>query len=417
MMNRVWKIGLAAMGGILAACSGETGDKLTGSSLETENSIALSVQLADGSPAARVRVIVRPDSYLAGADSVEGSFVEENMNFETDSTGTLVLDNLGYGSYIVEASNDSLKGASKFNYRSWQTDGGRVSLHIGKPGAVSGQILVEDDADASEVTVAVQGLDYSVVADGMGNFEFESLPAGIFEMVAYVHADSTVVDEKGKKKGKVKVVRKLGSSVATIQSGKQSAVIIDMRPHDSLPSFVFDDFEKGVKNWKIKHSEDANGSIEVVDAGLGREGKAAHFTSINDSAYNWVLMGRSLGGKVDMSNLDSIVFWARADAIVDSTKHKYISFSLDMNLDSTSEQESGKAWMHIDVDTVWNRYVVKPSDFQEPDSNKTGGNLGWDVVKHNITDISIFGGTGGEFWIDDIEVYGYSKFVAREPEE
>ena len=88
-----------------------------------------------------------------------------------------------------------------------------------------------------------------------------------------------------------------------------------------------------------------------------------------------------------------------------------------MNLDSTSEQESGKAWMHIDVDTVWNRYVVKPSDFQKPDSNKTGGNLGWDVVKHNITDISIFGGTGGEFWIDDIEVYGYSKLVASKPED
>ena len=128
-------------------------------------------------------------------------------------------------------------------------------------------------------------------------------------------------------------------------------------------------------------------------------------------------MGRSLGGMVDMSNLDSIVFWARADAIVDSTKHKYISFSFDMNLDSTSEEESGKAWTHIDVDTVWARYVVIPSELQKPDSNKTGGNLGWDVVKHNITDISIFGGTGGEFWIDDIEVFGYSKFVARDPEE
>ena len=65
MMNRVWKIGFAAMGGILAACSSGTGEGLSGSSLETENSIALSVQLADGSPAAHVQVIVRPDSYLA----------------------------------------------------------------------------------------------------------------------------------------------------------------------------------------------------------------------------------------------------------------------------------------------------------------------------------------------------------------
>ena len=114
-----------------------------------------------------------------------------------------------------------------------------------------------------------------------------------------------------------------------------------------------------------------------------------------------------------MSGLDSIVFWARANAVTDSTKRRYISFSFDMNLDSTSEEESGKAWTHIDIDTVWNRYVVIPSELQESDSNKIGGNLGWDVVNRRITDISIFGGTGGEFWIDDIEVFGYSEFVAK----
>lgn len=414
MMNRVWKLGLAALGGALVACSG--GDSgVAGSSMETENSIALSVQLADGSPAARVRVIVRPDSYLAGADSLEDSLVDENMNFETDSTGKLILDNLGYGSYIVEARSDSLKGASKFNYRSWQTEGGRVSLHLGKPGLVSGRVLVEDDEDASEVTVAVQGLDYSVMADGMGNFEFESLPAGYFEMVAFVQTDSVVVDDSGKK-GKVHVIRKLGSSIANVRAGQESAVVIDTRPQDSLPSFVFEDFEGSIDAWKVQHSENANGSIEIVDAGLGREGKAAHFTCENDSAYNWVLMGRSLGGMVDMSNLDSIVFWARASVPTDTSKNPYISFSLDLNVDSTSELTSGKAWVHLDVDTTWNRYVITPAGFLEPDSNNIGGNLGWDVVKRDITDISIFGGTGGEFWIDDIEVFGYSKFVARDPE-
>lgn len=414
MMNRVWKLGLAALGGALVACSG--GDSgVAGSSMETENSIALTVQLADGSPAARVRVIVRPDSYLAGADSLEDSLVDENMNFETDSTGKLILDNLGYGSYIVEARNDSLKGASKFNYRSWQTEGGRVSLHLGKPGLVSGRVLVEDDEDASEVTVAVQGLDYSVMADGMGNFEFESLPAGYFEMVAFVQTDSVVVDDSGKK-GKVRVIRKLGSSIANVRAGQENAVVIDTRPQDSLPSFVFEDFEGSIDAWKVQHSENANGSIEIVDAGLGREGKAAHFTCENDSAYNWVLMGRSLGGMVDMSNLDSIVFWARASVPTDTSKNPYISFSLDLNVDSTSELTSGKAWVHLDVDTTWNRYVITPAGFLEPDSNNIGGNLGWDVVKRDITDISIFGGTGGEFWIDDIEVFGYSKFVARDPE-
>ena len=412
MMNRVWKYGFVALGGFLAACSGGNGVDSAGSSLETENSIALSVQLADGTPAAHIQVIVRPDSYLASGDSLADSLANENMNFETNDSGSLVLDNLGYGSYIVEARSDSLKGASKFNYRSWHTEGGRVSLHVGPPGAVAGQVLLEEDFDAP-VTVAIQGLDYSTELDADGNFEFESLPAGNFEVVAFVMDDSSVVNEKGKKK-KVSYIRKIGSVLAEVKSDQYREVQIDARP--PVLSFVLDDFENGVDNWKIDHSEHASGKVEVDDAGLGREGKAAHFTCTNDSLYQWVLMGYNLGGFVDMSGLDSIVFWARTD-IVDTAKRKYVSFSLDMNLDSTSEQESGKAWMHIDVDTVWNRYVVKPADFQKPDSNKTGGNLGWDVVKRRITDISIFGGTGGEFWIDDIEVFGYSEFVAKKKED
>ncbi len=413
MMNRVWKFGIAALGGILAACSGEGGDKLSGSSLETENSIALSVQLADGTPAARVQVFIRPDSYLASGDSLADSLANENMNFETNDSGSLTLTNLGYGSYIVEARSDSLKGASKFNYRSWHAGDGRVSLHVGPPGAVAGQVLLEENVDAP-VTVAVQGLDYSTSTDSEGNFEFESLPAGNFEVVAFIQDDSTVVNEKGKKQH-VSFVRKLGSVLAEVKSGQFREILIDARP--PILSFVFEDFENGVDNWKIDHSEYASGKVEVADAGLGREGKVAHFTCTNDSVYQWVLMGYELGGFVDMSGLDSIVFWARADAVKDTTKHKYISFSFDMNLDSTSEEESGKAWTHIDIDTVWNRYVVVPSKLQEPDSNKTGGNLGWDVVKRRITDISIFGGTGGEFWIDDIEVFGYSEFVAKKPED
>jgi hypothetical protein len=288
-----------------------------------------------------------------------------------------------------------------------------VSLHVGPPGAVAGQVLLEENVDAP-VTVAVQGLDYSTSTDSEGNFEFESLPAGNFEVVAFIQDDSTVVNEKGKKQH-VSFVRKLGSVLAEVKSGQFREILIDARP--PVLSFVLEDFENGVDNWKIDHSKDASGKIESADAGFGREGKAAHFTCTNDSLYQWVLMGYQLGGFVDMSGLDSIVFWARAEANEDTTKRTYVSFSFDMNLDSTSEEESGKAWMHIDVDTAWKRYVVVPSELQEPDSNKTGGNLGWDVVKRRITDISIFGGTGGEFWIDDIEVFGYSEFVAKKPED
>ena len=56
----------------------------------------------------------------------------------------------------------------------------------------------------------------------------------------------------------------------------------------------------------------------------------------------------------------------------------------------------------------------------EPDSGEIVRAPGLKIVyvsQDYITDISIFGGTGGEFWIDDIEVFGYSKFVARKPDK
>lgn len=418
MMNRVWKLGLAALCGYFAACTNDNGTNTAGSSMETENSIALLVQLADGTPASRVKVRVRPDSFLAGADSIADSLASEDLNFETNDSGSLVLDNLGYGSYIVEAKDDSLKGASKFNYGSWQIDGGRVSLHIGTPGAVSGQVILEDGEDAGGVLIAVQGLDYGAETDSLGNFEFKSLPSGFFEMVAFVHEDSVIKDAKGDKQI-IHTIRKLGSSNAKVESGKHREVVIDGRPWDTVfeRNFVLDDFEDGVDAWVVEHSKDAHGNLDLDDAGADRAGKAAHFICSNDSLYNWALIRYNLGGFADLSELDSVTFWARMAPVQDTSKHPYISFSFDTNVDSTSALESGKAWVHIDVDTQWRRYVVKPAELLEPDSAKNGGNIGWDAVKNRISDLSIFGGTGGEYWFDDIKVYGYGKFTVRETPE
>ena len=67
MIKRAWTYGLATLALCYVACdSGRT----AGSSMETENSIALQVQLADGTPAARMDVIVRPESYLSGASEL-----------------------------------------------------------------------------------------------------------------------------------------------------------------------------------------------------------------------------------------------------------------------------------------------------------------------------------------------------------
>ena len=119
-------------------------------------------------------------------------------------------------------------------------------------------------------------------------------------------------------------------------------------------------------------------------------------------------MGRYLGGAVDMSELDSIVFWAKG------TVENYVSFSFDIiESDTTADIQSGKSWMHIPLTEEWTRYTVTPSNLLSVDSNNTGGNIGWDAVKDKVTNLSIFGGKGGEFWVDDIEVFGLESFTPK----
>ena len=121
-------------------------------------------------------------------------------------------------------------------------------------------------------------------------------------------------------------------------------------------------------------------------------------------------MGRSLNGIVNLSELDSVEIWARGSK-GDSTQ--WLSFSFDVLMDSLTLDslgyENGKSWVHLELDTTWQRYVITPKDLLETDSLKIGANLGWDNVKDHVTNLNLFGGgVGGpfEFWIDDITIYG-----------
>jgi hypothetical protein len=389
MIKRAWTYGMAALAFCYVACdSGRT----AGSSMETENSIAVLVQLADGTPAARMDVIVRPESYLAGADDL-GSDSLYQLHFETDEQGRVILSDVPSGSYVIEARNDSLnlKGFEKIAYVASDTTT-PLMVEVSEPSKVSGHVGLPQLVRRS-ATVSVQGLDYQVSMDSTGYFEFESLPNGNVEIVAFVSEDET---------DSITVYGKIEADVGTKSSKKlylgDSAYV--------KKYFVFDDFENGADDWKPSASKNAEVKLDVTSAGRGRKGKVAHFVCERDSAaeWDWALIGRNLGGFVDMSKLDSITFWARVSA------KSRISFAFDMlvNDDSVTSSENIKAWAHYEADTAWTRFTVIPSKLDTADSN--GGNVGWDAVKDRVTKIGIFGQMGTEVWVDDIEVFGYGIF-------
>jgi hypothetical protein len=394
MIKRAWTYGLATLALFNAACdSGRT----AGSSMETENSIAVLVQLADGTPAARMDVIVRPESYLSGASEL-GSDSLYQLHFETDEQGRVVLSSVPSGSYVIEARSDSLnlKGFEKIAYV--ESDSTTpLTVEVSEPTKVSGRVGLPQLVRSS-ATVSVQGLDYQVSMDSTGYFEFESLPNGNVEIVAFVNE---VGVDSVTEYGRIEADVGADSSEGALYLGDSAYV---------KTYFVFEDFENGKVGWEPSASLNAEVAFNIETAGLGREGEAAHFICKRDSAaeWDWALIGRELGGYVDMSNLDSIKFWARA------SEKSRISFAFDVfvNSDSVTSSDNKKAWKHYEVDTVWTQFVVIPAEL---DTSNNGGNVGWDSIKDSVTKISIFGQMGTEIWVDDIEVFGYGIFDPYAP--
>jgi len=430
MMNRVWKLGFAALSGVLVACSGGSGD-VAGSSMETENSIALSLLLDDGTPAAKSKVLVRPAAFLAGANnfSLTDSFSELDsdspvvvgdsaagiLNLETDEKGMLNLPRLKAGNYVIEARRSAGRAMKRVVVKDSVTDS--LSMTIKASGAMDGRVYLP--AGVKSATVGILGVDYFVETDSLGNFEFENLPAGDMNVVAFMYS---TYESPGSDGIPVTFSRYQSLGVGTakvVSEEKVEDVTIGALPVDSdtsdtdtaevYPTVLFEDFEKEVLDWYVAVSEYGIGDLKVEEDSE-RDGRVAHFEYQNDSNYNWVLVGRALGGEKDFSELDSVVFWARA-GLGDSTQ--WVSLSFDMLLDSLVLEENGwengKAWVHLTLDTEWKRFVVTPGDLIETDSLKIGGNIGWDIVKTHVTNLNFFGGgVGGPFeiWLDDVEIFG-----------
>ena len=435
MKKWVWHIGFAAaVGALIAACSSSNGiDPSAGTSLETENSVAvvLAVKQSDGSPAARTKVLVRPVDFLAGANNMdlvkdhekgESRVVVSDstlgiLNLETDEQGRLNLKRLKPGTYNVEARQDTTKAFVRVVVTDVSRDS--VSIKLEPTGAVSGQVYLPENE--SSVTVGVKGLDYFVETDEDGKFEFRHLPKGLLTLVGFTFHTYKTLDMDGKPSA-ISNLMTVGTSNTKVESGKTSkGVTIGQKlvpapdttvKEDVYPVVLLADFEDSTYGWYISRSKYAEAQLDAEKNVARRKGMSAHFVYQNDSNANWALMGRALNEMTDMSKLDSVVFWARSGL---SDSSQWISVSFDVLLDSialdSTGYENGKAWVHLELDTTWQRFVVTPKDLIEPDEHNIGGNIGWDAVKEHVTNLNFFGGgvtegTPYEMWVDDITIYG-----------
>lgn len=129
----------------------------------------------------------------------------------------------------------------------------------------------------------------------------------------------------------------------------------------------------------------------IVADPLGKRTWVLHI-SYTAGANNWALAGTRLGTRFHrLGMLDSITLRARGKGV--------LRVALEDGRDSLG---FAKAWAPVQLDSLWKRVVIKPSDFDAPDQ----WNTGWQSVKDRINTFSVFGQQGTDFWVDDIVFHG-----------
>lgn len=153
----------------LVAC-GDNG-KVAGGT-EAESTIALFVQMADGTPASTARVRILPDDYLSSGPA-------ENAWNETNEDGHVLFE-VRKGRYTIEARNVSETDASGAVHSialDAKADSKVDTIKLGELTSIEGYVVLGESP-----VVRVAGLDRYVVPDSTGHFVIDSLPQGSFDV-------------------------------------------------------------------------------------------------------------------------------------------------------------------------------------------------------------------------------------------
>jgi len=404
----------------LMACSAN--DEVAGvSTVETENAYIVQVLDEEGAPVANAVARMRSADYLPElnatlaketaevyynpADTVQVisplSTCYPNQKicvYKSDSLGFIFLDSLFADSVTLEIL-DGVRGLFTTLVADEIQKGDSVELTINPYGVMEGKVdLPEGETFA---WVQIYGSDRKTKTDSLGNFDFGELAPGDYR-IRIVVGDSVIEEKRS-------VVsysgEKFSDSSVTVSSSSDGAECSSSTA--SLGYLNVLDFENGLGSVYLKPTDttvvmypaEDGASMAIVDAGLGREGKAFHWTT-SAGLGSWSFMGLwmcSSSNPCDFSGVDSIEYYVRGTG------------SYSFNLESIIEGSTGKA---VFLDTLngsdeWERVVVRSSDFMEGDS--TYGNMGWDFVSKQVTNIAVPAYYDAEIWIDDIRFYGVDE--------
>lgn len=331
IMNR-WVCSSAVLMLALSGCS-EKKDVAGGT--EAESTIALQVQLADGSPAAFTRVRALPEGYLPDG-------LSETEWVETDENGFVSMDK-DPGVYTVEARNvndSSATGAVFVKTLEPREVILSDTLSLGSLSKIDGYVATGQGPSV----VRIAGLERFITPDSSGYFVIDSLPPGNFEIFI----------ESRSNRGSVTLQANAGEAVPEVSLGKARGFAVENFESFSGISATGAILGDG---WWYTLDEGGENLMPLWDETLTKAYSGSDGCASGGCARTTNRLGFLLGGfKTDyeLPDLDTLMFSARGKGTL-RVALAYGGVAEGDTVESGFEYE-------VELSKVWQGYSIAVAD-------------------------------------------------------
>jgi len=175
---------------LLGSCSQ---DRTTGTTMETENAVAVRILDPSGQPVAGVAAHLRPLWYQAGETAPTAEARQGIVDLATDADGWLRFPDLPRGSFRLEVGTGSRVASLEFRRTDTTSSVELNPVELAAPGRLGGRIALPEGVRGG--WIRIHGSELQAPLDSTGSFRFDALPSGPVRLQAVVADGSTSLAE------------------------------------------------------------------------------------------------------------------------------------------------------------------------------------------------------------------------------
>ena len=386
---------------LLLTCCSET-VRITGNASETGNTIQGVALYDDGSPAQHAFVKILPVTFYSGSDTIpkyDSTVTDQNGFFKLKAQEPVdqrleIRDSQDFAVSSV-VPFDSVNDPDSL--QSQLVPAINLSTQINKA-----------DSNFYNSRVYLYGTHYTTNVDAEGNFVFESLPQGNYEL-RFVSNDSVI---------NVANLPVLSDQDSTeIHLGLNKKLLVENFEDGDNQTLVGRDWGGG---WWFSYGDNLDGGAsqilpssfpESVFSALETEGSYQG----NSLKLNFEMDAEHLGAyytagfqmgtsdkSYDLSKLDSIHLWMKGQG------------SIRLQFENKVLSDSLLEWRHygktITLEKNWNLFSIASKDLDVPTGSKFE-NETWETVAQAIISITFKAEEDVELWLDDVTIYGLDYVI------